>query len=162
MKLRTLAVGSLLLLLATPFFAAENYPVKVERGVSVRMRDGVILRGDIFRPDAEGKFPILLQRTLTAAPLGAMTWILPSEPHREGYIVFLQDVRGRYTSDGEWYPFLHESEDGYDTIEWIAARPYSDGRVGILPSSREHMLNHVFRQLHRTCAVQVHHVQFGI
>jgi putative CocE/NonD family hydrolase len=99
---------------------------------------------------------------LTAAPLGATTWILPSEPHREGYIVFLQDVRGRYTSDGEWYPFLHESEDGYDTIEWIAARPYSDGRVGILPSSREHMLNHVFRQLHRTCAVQVHHVQFGI
>ena len=52
-----------------------------------------------------------------------------------GYVVFLQDVRGRYTSDGEWYPFLHESEDGYDTVEWVAAQPYSDGRVGMFGAS---------------------------
>ena len=60
----TLGFGLLLLpLLAASLLGAESYAVKVERGVSVKMRDGVILRGDIFRPDAEGKFPVLLQRT---------------------------------------------------------------------------------------------------
>src|SRR5215470_2471002 len=138
MKLRTLAFASLLLFLAalaTRLFADENYPVKVERGVSVKMRYGVILRGDIFRPDAEGKFPVLLQRT----PYRRATWGydvgLAQRAAARGYVVFLQDVRGRYTSDGEWYPFLHESEDGYDTIEWIAAQPYSDGRVGMFGGS---------------------------
>jgi hypothetical protein len=99
------------------------------------MRDGVILRGDIFQPDAEGKFPVLLQRT----PYRRATWgydvDFAQRAAARGYVVFLQDVRGRYTSDGEWYPFLHESEDGYDTIEWIAAQPYSDGRVGMFGGS---------------------------
>src|SRR5262252_6555126 len=135
MKPRTLAFGSFLLFLAALVFAAENYPVKVERGVSVKMRDGVTLRGDIFRPDAEGKFPILLQRT----PYRRATWgydvDFAQRAASRGYVVFLQDVRGRYTSDGEWYPFLHESEDGYDTIEWAAALPYSDGRVGMYGGS---------------------------
>jgi hypothetical protein len=136
MTLRTLAFGSLLLLLATSLFAAESYPVKVERGVSVKMRDGVMLRADIFRPDTEGKFPVLLQRTPYRR---AVTWgydvDFAQRAASHGYVVFLQDVRGRYTSDGEWYPFLHESEDGYDTIEWIAAQPYSDGRVGMFGGS---------------------------
>ena len=135
MKPRTLLFGWVLLFLAAPLFAAENYPVKVERAVSVKMRDGVILRGDIFRPDAEGKFPALLQRT----PYRRATWgydvDFAQRAAARGYVVFLQDVRGRYTSDGEWYPFLHESEDGYDTIEWIAAQPYSDGRVGMFGGS---------------------------
>jgi uncharacterized protein len=135
MKLRTLAVGWVLLFFAAHLFAAENYPVKVERGVSVKMRDGVILRGDIFRPDVEGKFPVLLQRT----PYRRDTWgydvDFAQRAAARGYVVFLQDVRGRYTSDGEWYPFLHESQDGYDTIEWIAAQPYSDGRVGMFGAS---------------------------
>src|SRR6516164_2550925 len=139
MKLRTLAFASLLLFLdalATRLFADENYPVKVERGVSVKMRDGVILRGDIFRPDAEGNFPVLLQRTPYRR---AITWgydvDFAQRAASHGYVVFLQDVRGRYTSDGEWYPFLHESEDGYDTVEWAAALPYSDGRVGMFGGS---------------------------
>ena len=135
MKPRTSLFGWVLLFLAAPLFAAENYPVKVERAVSVKMRDGVILRGDIFRPDAEGKFPALLQRT----PYRRATWgydvDFAQRAAARGYVVFLQDVRGRYTSDGEWYPFLHESEDGYDTIEWIAAQPYSDGRVGMFGGS---------------------------
>ena len=50
-------------------------------------------------------------------------------------MVIVQDVRGRYTSEGEWYPFKHESEDGYDTIEWAAALPYSDGKVGMFGGS---------------------------
>jgi len=135
MKPKALALGLFLLFLVAPLFAAENYPVKVDRGVSVKMRDGVILRGDLFRPDAEGKFPILLERT----PYRRDTWgydvDFAQRAASHGYIVFLQDVRGRYTSDGEWYPFLHESADGYDTIEWIAAQPYSDGRVGMFGAS---------------------------
>ena len=47
-----------------------------------------------------------------------------------GYLVVIQDVRGRYTSEGEWYTFKHEMDDGYDTVEWAAALPHSDGRVG--------------------------------
>jgi uncharacterized protein len=135
MKPRTLAVGWLLLFLSVPLFAAEDYLVKVERGVSVKMRDGVVLRGDIFRPDAEGKFPVLLQRTPYRRAIWGYDVDFAQRAASHGYVVFLQDVRGRYTSDGEWYPFLHESEDGYDTIEWIAAQPYSDGRVGMFGGS---------------------------
>jgi uncharacterized protein len=115
--------------------AHEHYPVRVESGISVKMRDGVILRGDIYRPDTDGKFPVLLQRT----PYRRFSWgndiHFAQHAASLGYIVFLQDVRGRYTSDGEWRPFVHESEDGYDTIEWIAAQPYSNGKVGMFGGS---------------------------
>jgi uncharacterized protein len=135
MKSRSFMSASFLIFLAAHIFAAENYPVKVERAVSVRMRDGVALRGDIFRPDMEGKFPVLLERT----PYRRATWgysiDFAQRAASRGYVVFLQDVRGRYTSDGDWYPFLHETEDGYDTIEWIAAQPYSNGKVGMFGAS---------------------------
>ena len=118
-----------------PCVAKENYAVKVDHNVSVKMRDGVILRGDIFRPDAEGKFPALLQRT----PYRRSSWgfdiDFAQRAASQGYVVFLQDVRGRYTSDGDWAPFVHESEDGYDTIEWLAAQPYSNGKVGMFGGS---------------------------
>ena len=52
-----------------------------------------------------------------------------------GYVVIIQDVRGRYTSEGEWYPFKHESQDGYDTVEWAATLPYSNGKVGMFGGS---------------------------
>jgi putative CocE/NonD family hydrolase len=104
----------------------------VERGVPVKMRDGTILRADIYRPNAPGKFPILLTRT----PYDKNNDLEFSlKGVARGYIVINQDVRGRYTSDGEWYPFLHESDDGYDTIEWAASLPYSDARVGMYGGS---------------------------
>ena len=121
--------------LVRPCFANETYPVKVQRNVPVTMRDGVILRGDILRPDADGKFPVLLQRT----PYRRSTWGydigFAERAASHGYVVFIQDVRGRFTSDGEWRPFVHESEDGYDTVEWIAAQPYSNGKVGMFGGS---------------------------
>ena len=122
--------------LVSPSLADESYPVKVERNVPVKMRDGVILRGDIFRPDAEGKFPVLLQRTpyRRSVPWGYEVQFAQHTAAR-GYVVFLEDVRGRYSSDGVWTPFVHESEDGYDTIEWIAAQPYSNGKVGMFGAS---------------------------
>jgi len=112
--------------------AAERYQVIVEHGVPVKMRDGVVLRADIFRPQAEGKFPVLLTRT-PYDKRGAADFGREAAAH--GYIVVAQDVRGRYTSEGEWYTFKHESQDGYDTVEWAAALPYANGKVGMFGGS---------------------------
>ena len=113
---------------STTFGQAPPAQIVVENGVSMKTRDGVTLRADIYRPAGEGKYPTLLQRTPynkdNAASFG-------QRAAARGYQVVVQDVRGRYTSDGEWYTFKHESQDGYDTIEWVATLPHSDGRVGM-------------------------------
>lgn len=115
-----------------PGLAREHYDVTVERGVAVKMRDGVTLRADIYRPNAEGKFPVLVERT-PYNKAGGVEFGLHAASL--GYVVVIQDCRGRYTSEGEWYPFKHESDDGYDTVEWAAALPYADGRVGMFGGS---------------------------
>ena len=125
----------LLALFVSPLLAAEHYAVKVERDVPAKMRDGVTLRADIYRPDADGKFPVLLKRTPYNKSGSGHENDFAREAASRGYIVIMQDVRGRYTSEGEWYPFIHEAEDGYDTVEWAAALPYSDGRVGMWSGS---------------------------
>jgi putative CocE/NonD family hydrolase len=135
MSSRLIAFAMLALVYAIPVFAAVSYPVKIERNVEVKMRDGVILRGDIFRPDAEGKFPVLLERTPYRRAVWGYDVDFAQHTAAHGYVVFLQDVRGRYTSDGDWYPFIHESDDGYDTVEWIASQPYSNGNVGMFGGS---------------------------
>jgi uncharacterized protein len=112
--------------------AAENYEVLVERNVAAKMRDGVTLRADIYRPKAEGKFPVLLVRTpydkTNESSFGMKGAV-------RGYVVVEQDVRGRFASEGEWYAFKNESQDGYDTVEWAAALPYSNGKVGMFGGS---------------------------
>jgi len=108
--------------------AAESYEVTIERGVAVKMRDGVTLRADIYRPKADGKFPVLLQRTPYNKTYGADFALRAAA---RGYVAIVQDVRGRYTSEGEWYTFKNEPNDGYDTVEWAAALPYSNGKVGM-------------------------------
>jgi uncharacterized protein len=113
-------------------FAAGPYPVTFEPGVPVTMRDGVILRADIYRPNVAGKFPVLLQRTPYNKDGGFKFGL---EGAQRGYVVIIQDVRGRYSSEGEWYTFKHESNDGYDTVEWAAALPYSNGKVGMFGGS---------------------------
>ncbi len=112
--------------------AEQRYEVVVERGVPVKMRDGVMLRADIYRPKAEGKFPVLLTRTpydrrseIDFGPMAAA----------RGYVVVAQDVRGRFSSEGEWYTFKYESQDGYDTVEWAAALPFSNGKVAMYSAS---------------------------
>ena len=112
--------------------AAEKYEVTVERNVPAKMRDGVTLRADIYRPKADGKFPVLLVRT---------PYDKTQELHfglraaARGYIVVAQDVRGRFESEGDWYTFKNESLDGYDTVEWAASLPYSTGKVGMFGGS---------------------------
>jgi len=112
--------------------AAEQHIVTVERGVEATMRDGTVLRADIYRPKEEGRFPVLLQRTpYNKSGEAGFGYKAASS----GYVVIVQDVRGRYTSEGEWYPFKHESRDGYDTVEWAAALRYSNGKVGMFGGS---------------------------
>ncbi|PYV14914.1 MAG: X-Pro dipeptidyl-peptidase [Acidobacteria bacterium] len=107
--------------------AAEHYDVEIERGVGVKMRDGVMLRADIYRPNSDGRFPVLLQRT----PYNKAVCDFCLRAAARGFVAIIQDVRGRYTSEGDWYPFKNESNDGYDTVEWAAALAYSDGKVGM-------------------------------
>ena len=112
--------------------AEERYEIQMERDAVVRMRDGVILRADVFRPVTDGRFPVLLQRTpYNKANYNANGAPFAIRAASRGYAVVLQDVRGRFASDGEWYPFRHEVEDGYDTVEWAAAQPWSNGKVGM-------------------------------
>src|SRR5215469_7314000 len=123
-----------LLLAASSSLALDSYPVVVENDVQAKMRDGTVLRADIYRPQAAGKFPILLERTpYNKGDSGDVRFGLRAAAH--GYVVVIQDTRGRYASDGEWYPFIHESNDGYDTVEWAATLPYADGKVGMFGGS---------------------------
>ena len=125
----TLSAAALSLMLATSLLrASQSYEVTMERGVTSTMRDGVILRADIYRPKADGQFPVLLQRTPYNKTGGAA---FAFKAAATGYVVIIQDVRGRYDSDGDWYTFKHEANDGYDTVEWAAALPYSNGKVGM-------------------------------
>jgi len=123
----------LILTSASALPAFGDGPVIVERGVEAKMRDGVILRADIYRPDSPAKFPVLLERTPYNKGNGESGF--GRQAAARGYVVVIQDVRGRYTSDGEWYPFKHESDDGYDTVEWVAGLPYSNGKVGMFGGS---------------------------
>jgi len=106
--------------------------VWVEKNAVMKTRDGVTLRADIYRPAADGSYPVLLQRTPynkdTSAAFG-------QKGAARGFMVVVQDVRGRYTSEGEWYPFKHETDDGYDAVEWAAALPNSNGKVGMFSGS---------------------------
>jgi putative CocE/NonD family hydrolase len=114
--------------LATASPAAAPTP-RVERAVAVPMRDGVALKADVLRPDGGGRFPTLVYRT----PYDRRRMSEDDVVRRavaSGYAVVLQDVRGRYESGGDFVPYLHEGRDGYDTIEWAAAQPWSDGRIG--------------------------------
>jgi putative CocE/NonD family hydrolase len=96
------------------------------------MRDGVTLYADIYRPEGDGPFPVILMRLpYDKTSAENVAYADPSWYARHGYLVVIQDTRGRYASEGEFTPFAHEAEDGYDTIEWAARLPGANGRVGM-------------------------------
>ena len=101
----------------------------VERDVPVSMRDGVRLRADVFRPAREGRYPTLVYRTPYDRTRNEENEVVAQALSR-GYAVVLEDVRGRYGSDGVFTPYVNEGRDGFDTIEWAAAQPWSSGDVG--------------------------------
>src|SRR4051794_3516064 len=116
------------LLLAASRVAGQS-PVRVDTGVAIPMRDGVMLRADLSRPPSEGRFPVLVYRT-PYSRVEAPPDPLVLEAVRRGYAVLLQDVRGRYGSGGVFEPYKQEGRDGDDTIEWAARQPWSNGSVG--------------------------------
>ena len=102
----------------------------VDRKVMMPMRDGVLLRADLYRPAGAGPFPVLVFRTPYGKHYAALSDGVHAKAVARGYAVLMQDVRGRYASEGHFDPYRQERKDGYDTIEWAAAQPWSDGRVG--------------------------------
>jgi len=109
----------------------QEYQVKIEKEVAASMRDGVKLYTIIFRPDAQGKFPVILIRTPYNKESYGDDSSFPRYAAQKGYVVIIQDVRGRYSSEGEFLPYMQEINDGYDAVEWAAALPYSNGKVGM-------------------------------
>lgn len=112
--------------------------VLVERDVMVSMRDQVRLATDIYRPAENGRYPVLVARTpygkSTALNVAARIFN-PLDAVLRGYVVVVQDIRGRFKSEGEWRPFANEIADGYDAVEWAATQPWSNGGVGVYGGS---------------------------
>jgi hypothetical protein len=88
------------------------------------------LRADVVRPAREGRFPVLVYRTPYGKGAAFKDYSTFERAVARGYAVVIQDVRGRYASDGDFEPYRNEGRDGYDTIEWAAAQPWSNGSVG--------------------------------
>ncbi len=98
-----------------------------ERNAPVEMRDGTVLRADIFRTEAAGSRPVLLIRNPYGEPMVRMAPVLPAI--EAGFAVVVQHCRGTGASDGEFVTFESEAADGADTIEWCARQPWCDGNV---------------------------------
>jgi hypothetical protein len=104
--------------------------VQVDSAVAVPMRDGVVLMATVWRPASGERVPVLLARTPYGRGEDATGPDFIRQAVARGYAVVVQDVRGRYASEGEFEPYRHEGRDGYDTIEWAARQPWSSGAVG--------------------------------
>ena len=122
----------------------SGFEVSVEKNVMVAMRDGVRLATDIYHPahsgDADdGKFPVILERTpynKDELAVAANHYV----PH--GYVVIAQDVRGRYRSEGHWFPVRDDPKDGFDTAQWIGAQPWFGVGIGTMGSSYDGATQH--------------------
>lgn len=109
-------------------------PIRFQSDIFVPMRDGVKLAANIFLPEKPGKYPAIVVRTPYGRNLDKGEAIYFAQ---HGYVVVSENVRGRYDSGGEWRPLAHEGDDGYDTIEWSARQPWSDGKVATMGGSYE-------------------------
>ncbi len=111
-----------------------TYEITIDKAVLVPMADGTRLAADIYRPRAEGKFPAIVERT----PYNREESVIlrtktPQYFAERGFAFVVQDVRGRFGSEGTWYPFRDDgwgqNRDGYDTIAWVAEQPWCNGKV---------------------------------
>ena len=116
-----------------PVMEFPGLDVTVERDVEAVMRDGIRLRADVYRPRPQAELPVLLTRTIYDKRSGVPTFgsAHPAWFAAQGYMVVVQDCRGRYASEGNFYPYKNELTDGYDSVEWAARLPGSNGRVGM-------------------------------
>lgn len=125
------ALAALSLVLGACQQPADRAPaMRLETDVAVPMRDGTVLRADLYLPAGDGPFPVLVYRTPYGKHNAAESYATHRHAVERGYAVVLQDVRGRYASDGLFDPYRQEGKDGYDTIEWAARQRWSNGDVG--------------------------------
>jgi len=104
----------------------------VQETLEAKMRDGTVLKADVWRPAGGGKHPVLLIRLPYDKSQGEdLCYAHPSWYARQGYATVVQDVRGRWASGGEFTPFEHEGDDGEDTMAWLGSLPFSNGRIGM-------------------------------
>jgi putative CocE/NonD family hydrolase len=113
--------------------------VIVDRDVAVPMRDGVVLRADVWRPASEGRYPVLLLRTPYDKSATEVTNVHSGldalRAVDEGFVVVIQDTRGRFQSEGIFDPYRCEPLDGADTVSWAAGLPFANGNVGMYGGS---------------------------
>lgn len=130
MTMRAWFLTAALVLLVRPDAGGQ---VRQQFGVTTPMRDGVLLSSDIWLPEAPGRYPVILIRTpyLKTMEFARFPDIGAYYATR-GYVLVVQDVRGRGDSDGDFNFFFQEGQDGYDTIEWLAKQPFANGRVGMM------------------------------
>lgn len=116
----------------------QHYDVHIEHNVPVPMRDGTILRAEVYRPKAEGKWPVIVERH-GHDPSSEETVERGKFFSQRGYVFIYNNTRGTYQSKGTFFPFIDDgwgqNQDGYDTIEWAGHQPWSDGNVGMFGSS---------------------------
>jgi uncharacterized protein len=106
--------------------------ITVERNVPFRLADGTTLLSDLYRPSTPGRYPALILRLpYNKNAAQAYTYLHPIWYARHGYLVIIQDSRGRWHSEGNFYPLRDEARDGYETVEWAASLPSCNGAVGL-------------------------------
>ncbi len=106
------------------------YRMKIERGTRIPLRDGVTLAADIYRPDAEGRFPALVQVSYYVTDANMVDFFVP-----RGYVCVLANSRGRGGSEGQWDPYVNEPRDGFDTQQWVGEQSWCNGQVGTFGQS---------------------------
>jgi putative CocE/NonD family hydrolase len=115
-------------------FPAEVPPrndIAIDNLVPVPMRDGIKLYADVYRPVGEGRYPVILSRTPYSTERFPSAYDAAVYFALRGYVYVFQDVRGRFESEGEWVPFRDSERDGFDTIQWAATQPWSNGKVAM-------------------------------
>ncbi|MBK9171230.1 MAG: CocE/NonD family hydrolase [Bryobacterales bacterium] len=132
-RLLTLLAAAALATAQSPF--PSPYPptneIEIDNMTAVPMRDGVKLYADVYRPAKAGRYPVIVCRTPYSTERFPSAYQAGVFFSRRGYVFVFQDTRGRFESEGKWEPFRDDIEDGYDTIEWAAKQPWSNGKVGM-------------------------------
>ncbi|WP_174803621.1 CocE/NonD family hydrolase [Martelella limonii] len=115
-----------------PFELPDIAGVRPPETLSMTTADGIRLDADIWRPEGDGPWPVLLQRQAYGRRIGCtICYAHPAWYAAQGYLVVVQDVRGRGTSEGRFWPGRHEASDGAEAVEWAAKLQGSDGRVAM-------------------------------
>jgi neutral ceramidase len=115
---------------AAPIAADLPSRIKIEKNVRIPLRDGITLAADVYRPDAEERFPALLQVSYYVTGPGPAEFLVP-----RGYVCVLANSRGRGGSQGEWDPYVNEPNDGFDAQQWVGQQPWCTGKVGTFGQS---------------------------